>query len=37
MQPEVGMLARGVTCVTLVTGEDGKIICLLHLSSFPTS
>lgn len=37
MQPEVDMLARGVTCVTLAIGEDGEVICLLLLSSFTTS
>lgn len=37
MQPEVDMLARGGTCVTLVIEEDGEVICLLLLSSFTTS
>lgn len=34
MQPEVDMLARGVTCVTLVIGEDGGSYLLVAFEFF---
>lgn len=37
MQPEVDMLARGGTCVTLATEENGEVICLLLLPASCTT